>query len=132
MLGYSMGENGCNKGHIHLAMRRTSNQTGLCHYIDPSPFLDTFQPVPTWHQECKEFTYKVGSCLDLLKVGSCSCLLKVGSCLDLLKVGSCLDLLKVGSCLDLLKVGSCLDLLKVGSCSGLLKLGGGSGFLIII
>ena len=80
MFGYSLGENGCNKGHIHLAMRRTSNQTGLCHYVDPSPFLDTFQPVPTWRQECKEFTFKVGSWSGFLKAGSYSGLLKGGSC----------------------------------------------------
>lgn len=66
IFAYSKGSNGCNKGHIHVAMKRTSNTTaGLCHYVDPSPFLNNFQPVPKWHQECKEFTYKhIGQVID--------------------------------------------------------------------
>ncbi|KAK7498950.1 hypothetical protein BaRGS_00009759 [Batillaria attramentaria] len=58
VFAFSKGNNNCNKGHIHIAMKRTSNETGLCHYVDPGPFLDTMQPIPTWHEECREFTFK--------------------------------------------------------------------------
>ncbi|KAK7113965.1 hypothetical protein V1264_000110 [Littorina saxatilis] len=58
LLGYSLGASGCSKDHIHLAMKRTSNDTGMCRYLDPSPFIDTPQPSPTWYLECSEFTLK--------------------------------------------------------------------------
>ena len=42
---------------------------GLCYYVDPSPFLDRMQPVPKWHQECKDFTFKhIGDVVDFSKL----------------------------------------------------------------
>ncbi|XP_070204336.1 uncharacterized protein [Littorina saxatilis] len=58
VLGFSLGNNGCNKGHIHVAMRRTSNKTGLCHYVSPTTFLENSQPKIRWQQECNEFTFR--------------------------------------------------------------------------
>jgi hypothetical protein len=53
-----VGNNGCEDPYFNLAMRRTVKDTGLCYYVDPSPFVDTLEPVPKWHQECKDFTFK--------------------------------------------------------------------------
>ena len=43
--------------------------SSLCYYVDPSPFLDRLQPVPQWHQECKDFTFKhIGDVVDFSKL----------------------------------------------------------------
>nr|KAG5700344.1 hypothetical protein BaRGS_029596 [Batillaria attramentaria] len=64
-IGTANGANGCNKDHIHVAMKRKSPDTGQCFYVDPSPFLDTMQAIPKWQQECKEFTFKhIGQVVD--------------------------------------------------------------------
>ncbi|KAK7480074.1 hypothetical protein BaRGS_00028711, partial [Batillaria attramentaria] len=66
-IGRPLGENGCEVSHFHLAMKRTPSDSasGLCYYVDPSPFLDRMQPMPQWHQECKEFTFKhIGQVVD--------------------------------------------------------------------
>nr|KAG5689776.1 hypothetical protein BaRGS_011577 [Batillaria attramentaria] len=66
----ALGKNGCEDPHFNLAMKRISGRTsGLCYFVDPSPFLDKMQPIPTWHQECKDFTFKhIGSVIDFFKL----------------------------------------------------------------
>ena len=34
------------------------NYNGQCDFVDPGPFLSKLEPVPKWHQECKDFIYK--------------------------------------------------------------------------
>lgn len=61
------GKNGCDDSHFHLAMKRNTpdSDAGLCYYVDPSPFINRMQPIPTWHQECKDFTFKhIGDTVD--------------------------------------------------------------------
>ena len=71
MIGVPAGSNGCEDWHFHLAIKRSmpDSERGLCYYVDPSPFLDRMQPVPTWHQECKDFTFKhIGDVVDFSKL----------------------------------------------------------------
>ena len=70
-IGEPAGKNGCEDSHFHLAMKRTMNDedSNLCYYVDPSPFLDRMQPIPKWHQECKDFTFKhIGDVIDFSKL----------------------------------------------------------------
>ncbi|XP_070206105.1 uncharacterized protein [Littorina saxatilis] len=67
IIAESRGNNGCEDPHFHLAMKRNTpdSESGLCYYVDPSPFLDHMQPIPKWTQECKEFTFKhIGDTID--------------------------------------------------------------------
>lgn len=67
IIAVPLGNNGCEESHFHIAMRRISNETEshLCYYVDPSPYLDRMEPIPTWHQECKDFTFKhIGQVID--------------------------------------------------------------------
>ncbi|XP_076452271.1 uncharacterized protein LOC143287914 [Babylonia areolata] len=65
VIAVSAGPNGCEDSHFHLAMKRTAPDSGLCYYVDPSPYLDRMQPIPQWHQECKDFTFKhIGNVVD--------------------------------------------------------------------
>ena len=70
-IGEPAGKNGCEDSHFHLAMKRTMDDedSNLCYYVDPSPFLDRMQPIPKWHQECKDFTFKhIGDVIDFSKL----------------------------------------------------------------
>lgn len=61
------GENGCEDGHFNLAMKRRSpgSESGLCYYVDPSPFFNRMQPVPVWTEECRDFNFKhIGQVVD--------------------------------------------------------------------
>lgn len=52
-----------------MKRKALDSSTGLCDYVDPSPFLNTMQPIPTWNQECKEFTMKhIGQVVDFSNV----------------------------------------------------------------
>nr|KAG5706494.1 hypothetical protein BaRGS_032887 [Batillaria attramentaria] len=45
--------------------------SGLCYYVDPTPFLDIIQPVPQWEEECKHFTFKhIGQIVDFSNMTS--------------------------------------------------------------
>ena len=55
------GENGCDVGHFNLAMKRvaaTDSASGLCYYVDPTPFLGRPEAVPRWTEECRDFSFK--------------------------------------------------------------------------
>nr|KAG5704403.1 hypothetical protein BaRGS_031109 [Batillaria attramentaria] len=70
-IGTPTGNNGCDESHINVAMMRKGQNcsAGPCAYIDPSPFLDRMQPVPKWHQECKDFTFRhIGLVIDFDKL----------------------------------------------------------------
>lgn len=58
VIGKVAGRGECSESHIALAMKRNSEDTNLCYYVDPSPFLDRLQPIPKWTQECKDFIFR--------------------------------------------------------------------------
>ena len=42
--------------------------SGLCYYVDPTPFLGRQQPVARWTQECHDFSFKhIGQIVDFSK-----------------------------------------------------------------
>ncbi|KAK7496779.1 hypothetical protein BaRGS_00011988 [Batillaria attramentaria] len=72
-IGTPVGPSGCETSHIHVAMKRKTPDaaSGLCYYVDPTPFLDIIQPVPQWEEECKHFTFKhIGQIVDFSNMTS--------------------------------------------------------------